>query len=899
MKKKILLVTGIVVAVIVIGVGVLVANLGRIVNSKKDVLLAQVEARIGRDVSVGDVGVALWPEIGVRVQDVTVADDPAFASEPFVRVADLRVNVALMPLLKKRVEVKRFVLNDPVVSVIKGDGGRFNFTSLVETAAGPAAAGGAGGATRPSSAAAVPFVLAFADIANGTVHYVDAAASLDRTIRDIDFSAQNVSLDKKITATLAAAVFGDAQDVTLNATVGPIGAAATPEALAAAPLSATFEMGPVAMSALAAAKPVTAPPAAPGLDGAVRVKGTASGTLGAVVFDEIALDVTAFGAEDPNIQVSATAGPFNLLADSTLVFAGARAKGTAAIGPIALDGVKMKAAAPGKPAPVLGGQVSGNASFEGAAEAVTFAGKLDATAMSYALEPQFKKPAGVPATVEFGGTFRPEGVENAGVEFSSIDAVVHALHAHGSGRLVPFKGQESMAFSFDANSAIGPWIDLMPSLAVFAPTGDVKATVKITGTPVPGAVPDIRGTATFSSVTAVLPQVPNPLTGGKGSASFTATSANISDATFTIGKSAFRATADIPAFQPLAATYTVTSAEVWRADVQAPAPNAPKLPRAEVFRDVTVTGRTTEIAGAAAPAPGAPKPVQSELEIASKRGIASNIDYTDATATVRATPEKVFIDRFSARSMGGTVSGSGTFEPLAAKFDISSKVEDVNLAEYFRYKSPALADAVAGRITADFSLSGAGKTWEDVAKTLAGKGGAVVIEGALLNTNLTKQLFSSIQGIPLVPADLTAKMAAKNPKLFESNSTVFKNLAGNVTIANGKIQVPDLKLASSDFSLNGSGWFSLDKDMNMSTTLTLSDKLTRDLVEQVPMARYLLSQSGKLEVPLSLSGAVMKPNVTVDANALSARVQQSMMSEGKQNLDSEVKGLLDRLKKKN
>jgi uncharacterized protein involved in outer membrane biogenesis len=897
MKKKILVSLGVVLAVVVIAIVVLVANLGRIVNSKKDVLLSQVEGQIGRDVSVGDVGVALWPEIGVRVRDVTVSEDPAWGTEPFVRVADLRVNVALMPLLKRRVDIKRFVLNDPVINVIKGDGNRFNFTSIVE-ATGGGAAGAEGAGASGSGAAAVPFVLAVADIENGVVHYVDPAQKMDRTIRDIDFSAQNVSLDSKITATLAAAVFGEAQDVRIEATVGPLGAVANPADLADKPLGATLSMGPVNLSTLAAQKP-GAPPLDPAQDGTVKVDATLSGTFGAAMFDEIAVQMTVLGATEPNVEITSTAGPFNLLAESTLVFSGARVKGDVKTSPISLASLPVKPAAPGKPVPKLGGEITATAAFEGEATALAFTSLLDATRATYELEGAFSKPAGVPAIIEAQGTFRPEGTPNEGVEFTAIKASVHALKANGSGRLVPFKGKEAMRFNFDATSAIAPWKDLMPALAPFAPSGDATAKIQIAGTPKPGAEPDIAGTATFANVSATLPNVPNPLKDGKGSASFTAKSARVENATFTIGKSTFRAKADIPSFEPMTATYTVTSDEVWRADVQAAAPNAPKLPRPEVFRAVTVTGKSSEIPGAAKPAPGAPKPLQNDLEIASKSGIASNIDYTDATAKVRATPEKVYIDSFSAKAMGGTVSGSGTMEPLTSKFDVTSKVDNVNLAEYFRYKSPALADAVAGRISADFNISGAGKTWEDIQKTLAGKGGAVVIEGALLNVNVIKELFASIQGMPMVPPDLTSKMAAKNPKLFASNTTVFKNLAGNVTISDGRLQVPDLKIASADFALNGSGWFGLGKDMNMSGTFTLSDALTKDLLAQVPAAKYLLTPAGKLDVPLTFSGAVMKPNIAVDVTTLTARAQQSLVDEGKQNLNSEVKGLLDKLKKKN
>jgi uncharacterized protein involved in outer membrane biogenesis len=884
MQKKILIIVGAIVALVAVAIVVVAANLNRIIDSRKDALLAQAEQRIGRDISVGDVGVALWPEIGARVRDVTISDDPAYSSEAFVRAHDVRVNVRLWPLLKKRVEVKRFVLDAPEVTIIKGAGKRFNFTSLVEAVAGP-------GATRSSSGAeAVPFVLAFADIQGGTVHYVDKAAGIDRTVKKIDFSAKDVSLESAMTATLAAAVIGDDQDVHVVASVGPVGSIASPENLSRAPLSATLSFGPVTLSKLVAAAPSHgAPNPALPEDADVSADATISGTLGAAMLDRLNVRVVLFDSKDPNIEMHVSAGPFNALAESTLVFAGAHVKGDLTAGPIKLADLKLPPADPAKPAPKLDGELRGKATFDGDLTSVAFTAHLDATQAGAVLAPQFDKRAGVPATLDVAGTFRPEGTPDAGADLSSIDIVFHALRATGKGRFVPFKGHEAMDIALNATSAIAPWKDVLPALAPFEPAGEMAASVHIIGAPKPGAVPDVRGTATFSGVRATLPQVPNPMTSGAGSATFTAKTAHVDKATFTIGKSAFRASADITSFAPMAATYAVTSPEIWRTDVQAVAPNAPKLPRPDVFRDVTVTGTATE---------KAPTVFENAMKITSKSGVASNIDYTNATATIHATPETVIIDSFDAGALAGTISGSGTFVPKSATFDVTTHVKDINLAEYFRYKSPALVDVLRGRMSGDLSLTGAGNSWQDIQKTLSGKGSTIVIEGALLNVNVAKQVISSIQSMPLVPADLTQKLRDRNPKLFDSNTTVFQNMKSEWSIADGKIQVPDLKLATNDFALAGKGWFGLDKDMSVNTTLTLSDKLTGDLVAEVPAAKYLLGASGKLEIPLSLTGALTSPNVGVDATALQSKLQSSLMQQGQEGLKQQVKGLLDNLKKK-
>ena len=100
----------------------------------------------------------------------------------------------------------------------------------------------------------------------------------------------------------------------------------------------------------------------------------------------------------------------------------------------------------------------------------------------------------------------------------------------------------------------------------------------------------------------------------------------------------------------------------------------------------------------------------------------------------------------------------------------------------------------------------------------------------------------------------------------------------------------------------GGGWFSFAKQLDLNTTLTLSEKLTRDLVAEVPMAKYLLNSGGRFELPIKLSGAVGKPAIGVDANLIQARFQQGLMQQGKEDLNKKatdtVKDFLDGLGKK-
>src|SRR5262249_38299733 len=199
----------------------------------------------------------------------------------------------------------------------------------------------------------------------------------------------------------------------------------------------------------------------------------------------------------------------------------------------------------------------------------------------------------------------------------------------------------------------------------------------------PGAAPDVTGTANFMNVSATVVDMPKPINDGRGTASFTMKTAHIPGATFRIGNSRFTMDCDVASFTPMTAPYTVTTVELNRSDLQPPARGAKPMPRPAVFRSVVATGNMKETA---------PTVVENHLTVSSKNGTVTNIDYTDLAADVKVTPTTTTINSYSAKVLGGSVSGSGTMEPKVSKFNVNSKIENVNVAEYLKYKAPALAD---------------------------------------------------------------------------------------------------------------------------------------------------------------------------------------------------------------
>jgi hypothetical protein len=83
----------------------LMANLNALVNAGKGRIVAAGEKSLGRTMSVGRVKLSFHRGIGLRLEDVIVAGDPASAGN-LVEVPELDLEVKFVPLLAKRLEIK-------------------------------------------------------------------------------------------------------------------------------------------------------------------------------------------------------------------------------------------------------------------------------------------------------------------------------------------------------------------------------------------------------------------------------------------------------------------------------------------------------------------------------------------------------------------------------------------------------------------------------------------------------------------------------------------------------------------------------------------------------------------------------------------------------------------------
>ncbi len=111
-------------------------------NTFRPVIEKQLTATLGRDVKLGELRLSVWSG-SLVAQELSVAEDPAFGTAPFLTAKELRIGVSLRPLIfAHEVNLRSFQIESPQINVIRALDGTWNFSSFGRGAAGGATAVG-------------------------------------------------------------------------------------------------------------------------------------------------------------------------------------------------------------------------------------------------------------------------------------------------------------------------------------------------------------------------------------------------------------------------------------------------------------------------------------------------------------------------------------------------------------------------------------------------------------------------------------------------------------------------------------------------------------------------------------------------------------------------------------
>jgi AsmA protein len=197
MKKLVIGIGGLVAILVVVA---LVAPFLIPTDTYRNQLVSLVNQATGRDLNIsGPVRLSFLPQIEVEANDVSLSNAPGASAPEMLKLKQLQVQLRFLPLLHGAVELGRFVLDQPEISLEVDKNGKPNWAfapaAAAPTTAAPAAPAPAAPAGQGFSGALSSLRLEDVRLVQGKISFQDDRSGSTQEVDDINVKLSLLGLD--------------------------------------------------------------------------------------------------------------------------------------------------------------------------------------------------------------------------------------------------------------------------------------------------------------------------------------------------------------------------------------------------------------------------------------------------------------------------------------------------------------------------------------------------------------------------------------------------------------------------------------------------------------------------------------------------------------------------------
>ncbi len=248
--------------------------------------------------------------------------------------------------------------------------------------------------------------------------------------------------------------------------------------------------------------------------------------------------------------------------------------------------------------------------------------------------------------------------------------------------------------------------------------------------------------------------------------------------------------------------------------------------------------------------------------------------FEDVTTDFLVEGDRATIRNFSAGFAKGTIKIAGVVNGLSApspQLTLKAALENLSL-QTLAPKTSAQGPEVAGRLSIFFEGGASGMGWPEISRTLSGQGRLLLNEGAILNFNLLREVFSRLSMIPGAQEKLNAGLPQNYQAKLNDRNTILQPMDVPFVINQGSLFFDNLQIATDYSVLNGRGRVGLDGAVEIGSVLRISPELSDASARSVNELQYLMNQRGELEMPLQIQGNLPNVKILPDMNYIGQKV---------------------------
>jgi AsmA protein len=254
------------------------------------------------------------------------------------------------------------------------------------------------------------------------------------------------------------------------------------------------------------------------------------------------------------------------------------------------------------------------------------------------------------------------------------------------------------------------------------------------------------------------------------------------------------------------------------------------------------------------------KGIYAKASLAIDAGKGRGLEFRDLAGTGRYEDGTLLLDSLRLRLYGGEATASGRVRLTGKTPDFRLKVSAKDVAaEEILSRKTSLKDLLSGRASLSADIGGGAANFAEFTRTAEGSGSFKVAGGRIKGVDL----LGAAAGVAGLQALLPAGGAVPAGKVGE---TSFSDLSANFRVEGGKIRTDALRIRSDKVDLDGKAAVGFDRSLDFRGKVVLSRELSaraRGMTGQ-----FLEDASGRVEVPLLMTGPVTSPSVRIDGETL-------------------------------
>ena len=528
------------------------------------------------------------------------------------------------------------------------------------------------------------------------------------------------------------------------------------------------------------------------------------------------------------------------------------------IGPVTLDRLRvipqLHAKIPAKLS--MPDPVSFQARVGGTVDAASFEVSTDLTSSRILYLGTFNKPAGMILKLKATGQRRGNDLSVSQGNLTLADLQAKATNI----ALAP----GSVSARLDTNRfGLDALTKTVAAMAKYDASGNAEAHVDVRI--VNDQATNVNGTATLANVSlkpegAKVPGVSDI----NSTVKLAGNSATIEPTTFATGGAHGTLEAHADSLQPLHATYSVKADDIKVEQF------APKRPANEELRQLAMSGNASQSAGA----------IDISAQLSSASGLVAGVPYQNLALSADYAGQRAKIQSLSLSAFGGTIAAvaDATLGPQPS-FVATLNTDNIDLQKALTAEKAKMADTLRGQLTGQVSVAGRGSKFEEIKPTLQGSGNMSLKNGKLVGINLGAETLKKVKGIPGIDSLITPNVIARHPSLFKDKDTEITQASLSFVLQGPRMTTHDLTVASPDYKLLGDGWLDMDKNIDMSAHVLMSREFSADLRADRKNVVYLEDQQGQIDIPVIITGALPKPSILPNIQALAQRAASQLLQK--------------------